>query len=425
MRVETNQPWVNHSSLRYGERGVALPLVIAGLLAILAIAGLALDSSHALTNKTRLQNAVDAAALAAAKEISMTLDTALATVAAMSLLGQNADGAGNHELNDAYDAGEINVIVQYSETSNPFTPGAPQGPYVRVIAQSFDIQTTLSRVLGIDEIPVAASAVAGPSPTVETCEIAPIVVCAENMNAEYFGFVQDELEVLKPEPGNHSEVGPGNYKLLRMPCDDGGGGACVRENMAGAFNQCLSGESPTVETEPGVTAGPSLQGFNTRFGEYSGPIGPEDYPPDVVVTTPSPLLEAEPIPNDPEGDHVILQNGVEYQLGTQINWGFDDYQEESANAASQNPPPTGALGRRILSLPVADCTGDESGQSTLNVEGYACFFMLQPIGGGPDKYIFGQFVNGCLSSGVPGPNPSEAHGPFIIQLYKDPDSGDS
>ena len=92
-------------------------------------------------------------------------------------------------------------------------------------------------------------------------------------------------------------------------------------------------------------------------------------------------------------------------------------------------PPGGSPGgvewRRVLALPVADCSGDQTAQSTLDVEGFACFYMLQRIAGGTDKNIFGQFVNGCLSGGAPGPNPGSGPGPYLIQLYKDPDSRDS
>jgi hypothetical protein len=35
------------------QRGVVIPIVTIGLLALLAVAGLALDGSHALANKTR------------------------------------------------------------------------------------------------------------------------------------------------------------------------------------------------------------------------------------------------------------------------------------------------------------------------------------------------------------------------------------
>lgn len=421
------------STLRHGQRGIALPLVVVGLLAMLAVTGLALDSSHTLANKTRLQNSVDAAALAAAKVLSLPSDTTEATAAAMSLLGQNADGPGNHEFNDAYDAGEITVTVQYSETSNPFTPGALNGPYVRVIAQNFNVQTTLSKVLGIDEMPVAASAVAGPSPTIEVCEVAPLVVCADDLSEEYFGFEQNELRVLKNRPGDHEDVGPGNFKLLRIDCDSGGGGACVRENMAGGVNICGEDDDGTVETEPGVTQGPTAQGFNTRFGIYQGGgVNPDDHPPDVVVTAPSPALQSGP-KNSPDEDN-IFQGGDEVVYGDDIdgNYAYANYVDDSLNGSFEDdrhqfPPPEGSHGRRVMALPVADCSGDDNGQSTLNVEGFACYFMLQPVEGGGESgmEIFGQFVDGCLSSGNPGPDPNDAQGPFRIQLYKDPDSNDS
>jgi Flp pilus assembly protein TadG len=144
-----------------------MPLMAVGLLAMIAVAGLALDSSHALANKTRLQNTVDAAALAAAKAYDQSADIIVGNAAAFSLFGLNADGTGNHEMNAAYDSGEINIVIQWSETLNPFV-SAGIGPYVRVIATDFTLDATLSAVLGVTEIDIAATAVAGPSPTINS-----------------------------------------------------------------------------------------------------------------------------------------------------------------------------------------------------------------------------------------------------------------
>jgi hypothetical protein len=358
--------------------------------------------------------------------LSLPSDTTAATAAANSLLGQNADGPGNHELNDAYDAGEITVTVQYSETLNPFTPGALNGPYVRVIAQNFNIRTTLSKILGIDEMPVAASAVAGPSPTINhACDVAPLVVCADDPDEPYFGFKEDELRVLKNRPGDHEDVGPGNFKLLRLDCDSGGGGACVRENMAGGLNQCVNNDQ-TVETEPGVTQGPTKQGFNTRFGIYEGGgVNAEDYPPDVVVTAPSPTLQSG-AKNSPDEDK-IFQDTDEVLIGGDIDYSYSNYINHAQNGPHQYPPPQGSYGRRVMAMPVADCSGDDNGQSTLEVEGFACYFMLQPIEGAGETgmEIFGQFVTDCVGTGTPGSDPDGSEGPYIIQLYKDPDSSDS
>jgi len=398
-------------------------MVVLGLVAMLAIAGLALDTSHAFVNLTRLQNTSDAAALAAAKVYDQTASTVSSTAAANGLFGINTDGIGNFEIDSAYDAGDISVVVQFSETLNPFTPTGV-GPYVRVFASGFNMETGLSTVLGITQMNVEASAVAGPSPTIDTaCNIAPLAVCAVDLDEDYFGFDQQDLMVLKPSPGDHADIGPGNYKLLRLDCP---GGACVREAMAGAFGACATTDE-TVDTEPGVTAGPTSQGFNTRFGEYAGPISPGDYPPDLVTYETDPPLDVEMDPDPVTGEDVITWNGNRVQVAGEIpGYDYVEYVSRVGNPGQHDyPAPVGVEGRRVLALPVVNCDGDQTGQSTLDVEGFACFFMLQRIGGGVDKNIFGQFIDGCLAGGSPGPNPGNGPGPYIIQLYKDSDSGNS
>jgi hypothetical protein len=269
-----------------------------------------------------------------------------------------------------------------------------------------------------------------------------------------YGFVKDALMVLKPSPGDHDDVGPGNYKLLRLECP---GGACVRDAMAGGYEECASTEQP-VDTEPGVTAGPTSQGFNTRFNQYAGPISPADYPPDVIIEATDPPLDTvqQEVPpgSGNNEDYICLgdcdcgtEAGVD-EFGNPItvsiqcksistppvNWVematepgiFDywgDYHPQTMSEA--NHLANGKYWRRVLALPVANCDGDQTGQSTLDIIGFACYFMLQPIGGGTDKNIFGQFVEGCLSGGYSGMDPGEGTGPHVIQLYKDPDSIDS
>ena len=132
-----NQPdkLIGKMGQRTRQSGVALPLVAIGLIAMFAMVGLAVDSSHAFVNMTRLQNTSDAAALAAAKVYDQTADTVTSTTAANSLFGLNTDGSGNFEIDGAYDGGSITVTVQYSQTLNPFVPSGV-GPYVRVLVLS-------------------------------------------------------------------------------------------------------------------------------------------------------------------------------------------------------------------------------------------------------------------------------------------------
>ena len=424
---------------RTRQRGTAMPIVVIGLLAIIAMAGLAIDSSHAFVNKTRLQNMVDAAALAAAKVYDETSDTILSNVAANNMFGLNTNGIGNFELDSAYDSGGVPVVVQWSETLNPFVSSGI-GPYVRVIVNHYHMPTGFAAILGINNIEVGASAVAGPSPTIDyACNIAPMVACANSIDpgTDYYGFNPDALMVLKPSPGDHNDVGPGNYKLLRLEC---AGGACVRDNMAGLYDACATTDT-NVATEPGVTAGPTSQGFNTRFGIYDGPVSALDFPPDVVTQATTPALDTQTV-EDPPGSGIFVDQiclGLcndpvaptnQVAMATEpLIYDYLDYVASTENPAYhdvvEGAPPLGAKWRRILAMPVADCTGDQAGQSELAVIGFACYYMLQPIGGGEDKNIFGQFVKGCLAGGAPGPNPGAGLGPYLIQLYKDPDSTDS
>ena len=401
---------------RIRQKGVVLPLVAIGLLAMVAVAGLALDSSHALANKTRLQNTVDAAALAAAKAYDQSADIVIGDAAAFSLFGLNADAAGNQELNAAYDSGEINIVIQWSETLNPFV-SVGIGPYVRVIATDFALDATLSSVLGVTKIDIAATAVAGPSPSINSaCNIAPMVVCAKDADdPDLYGFEKNGLEVLKSAAPAGSPIGGGNFQLIRIDCP---GGACVRDNLAGSYGGCV-GEGTAVETEPGNTVGPTVQGLNTRFGVYSGPVSPEDYPPDVVVTQPNPPLSYD----DANGQ--VMQNGAAVNNQT-IDYGWDQYAANVTNNYLDYPPPVGVYERRVMALPIARCDGASSGQSTLEVVGFGCYFMLQQVKQkGNEAEIFGQFLEGCTAGGTPGPQPASGPTPYIIQLYKDPDSQDS
>lgn len=418
--------------------GAVLVLIAIGLLAIIAMAGLALDGGHMMLNKTRLQNTVDAAALSAAKTLDQSGDTTQATTAALAAFAGNADASDNRELRDAYanGGGSIQVTVEYSETVRPFTPGAPAGPYVRVIATDFTMPAWLITVLGIAEKEVAASAVAGPSPVIQSaCNIAPMMVCgdpaagAENL----WGYAVNEPDVLKTASGgNWDETpGPGNFQLIRL--DGGQGAAELRTNMAGDYNACIESDEEVIETEPGNTVGPVAQGLNTRFGQYAGPMGgtEDQYPPDVLVKTQgTPLTTVE---NTTTGEDEIYSGTTRVTADniSDMTYSYQEYFADMANPAAYDYQPVeaggiGAYERRVVALPIGDCTTTTNGQGQVPMLGFACYFLLQPVvQQGTEAHVYGQFIEGCTINGTPGPNPGTGPNPYIIQLYDDPDSADS
>ena len=262
-------------SPRYGrrdlQRGIMVALFTVAMVAMLGIVGLAIDGGHALLNKTRLQNTVDAAALSAAKTLDQTADQVLSTAEAISMFSQNASGLGNAEMAASYAAGDINLSVQYSNTLHPFVSGSAPPLYVRVTATNFTLPAWFVRVMGLNQKLVGASAVAGPSPTINTaCNLAPMMVCGDPLAApaDNYGYTLGVADVLKAST-NSFEVGPGNFQLIRL--GGGMGGADVREAMAGGYAGCLT-TGELIPTEPGNTVGPVVQGINTRFGSYAADI---------------------------------------------------------------------------------------------------------------------------------------------------------
>lgn len=422
---------------RDSQRGAVVVLMAIAMGVLILTAGWALDMGHAFLNKTRLQNTVDAAALAAAKTLDETGNTALATAEAMQAFGNNAAASGNRELSRAYAAGNgrIQVVVQYSATLPPFTAGAANGPYVRVRATGFVMPAWLVRVGGILQKTVAATAVAGPrtlNSGSTVCNVAPMMVCGDPLAPGMWGYTVNSPVVLKKStPGGQSGVGPGNFQLIQL---GGPGAAIVRENMAGSYSACITGGS-AIQTQTGNEAGPVAQGLNTRFGQYSGPMNGEQatYPPDVIVDAQSPALRAvESVPGDASRGYDVYQ-GSTHITAANIDqlYNYQDYMSDLANPGTYDYQPVneggiGAFERRVLAVPVGNCSGTVNGQGSVPLLGFACFFLLQPADQqGSNSFVYGQFIDDCSVNGTPGPNPVAGIGPHIIQLYRDPASNDS
>jgi hypothetical protein len=405
--------------------GAALILVVVAMVALLGIAGLALDGGHAMLNKNRLQSTVDAAALGAAKVLDQTADEGLAQAAALAMFLSNAGNSGNRELAESYARGDVIFSVEFSSALNPFVPGSAPAAYVRVRAQNFRMNPWFSAVLGPVDKQVGASAVAGPSPTInQACNIMPMMVCGDPAaGPPYWGYTPGQPEVLKSSTTNGSwDVGPGNFQLIRL--GDGQGGADVRDAMAGGFDGCLAtGEN--IQTEPGNTIGPVVQGFNTRFGNYLGPMSGQQstYPPDVVVQAPIPPLDYD------SATDTITQNGQPITDASQLDFNYENY---TARVQSENydylpsPNGNGSYQRREAAIAIGNCDGTTNGQGEVPLLGFGCFFLLQEAQQqGNESHIYGQFIEDCRAGGMPGPDPTSVPGPYIIQLYRNFASDDS
>jgi hypothetical protein len=211
--------------------GAVSVLMVIALAAIGMMAALALDGGHMLLNKTRLQNAVDAAALGGAKTLSQVsggMNMASTTrAAALDTLSRNANAVGNAELATAVagNPGAFAAVELSSSVYGPFSyPGPSDAKYVRVSVPSYQlngffwsfVQSVGDGSLGGKA--VAAIATAGPSPTAP-CDLAPLMVCGDASQYDpaagnFWSYHFGDLVVLKTAAGNTSPIGPGNFQCL-------------------------------------------------------------------------------------------------------------------------------------------------------------------------------------------------------------------
>jgi hypothetical protein len=417
--------------LRQKQEGAVAILVLVGMVALLGMAGLALDSSHWMLNKTRLQNAVDAAALSGAKELDLTgKDVFLARAAAEATFGANSGASGSTEMGEAYADGTIQLEVQFSQTLDPFVPGSSPAEYVRVRARNFQLPIWFASIVGVTEKVVSASAVAGPSPTINTaCNITPMMVCGNpdpntGGGPPFWGYAAGEPDVLKTS-ANNSEVGPGNFQLIRLGDDTGK--KDTAEALAGGYNGCAT-TGDILETEPGSGVGPVVQGINTRLDIYEGMMkGTEgQYPSDVITDQPDPLVKYD-APND---RIYVVTDGIEEPIkyDYDLSYNYEDYMGAlRAQDYDKKPADGGKYLRRELTIPIGDCSGTTNGQGEVPLLGFGCYFLLQETvqtgsQGGNEAHVYGQFIRDCNAGGSPGPDTGDGPGLYIIQLYKDPDS---
>jgi Flp pilus assembly protein TadG len=398
--------------VRRRERGATLVLAVVGMLALIAMAGLALDTAHVLLNKSRLQSALDAAALAGAKGLDLTGSTVVANLDASANFTANLQPF--KELKNA----NVTLTTQFSTTLNPFTPGAA-GPYVRTSVAGFTTQMSLVQVLGINSLNVAGNAVAGPSPPLVTaCNIVPLVVCSTTAaGPPLYGYSPDQVIGLNLSAGTAGTIGPGNYGLLRL---GGPGGNVLSNNLAGSFSSCAT-LGTTVPTQPGVVVGPVADGINTRFNSYKAGLSASDYPPDVINTA------AHQTSLSGNGTSVT-QGGTTVTTGSQLTFNYANY-TALRNAGSYDTQPlpggTAAFDRRVAAVALGDCTGLANGAGTIGINGFACMFLLQQLGNGANaNTIYAQIISGCSANGQIGPGPTVI-GPHKIELYKSAGSIDS
>lgn len=364
----------------------AVAVLTAILIALLVgFAALVVDLGRLYVFKTELQTAMDACALAASGALTGTSDPNLFEVAkarGLSMLDatkRNAEGQPReasllHFQSDALDLGQVRV--EFSESmQGPWSgSGTPSNTkYVRCSYADPDNPVLLGQVLNVfdktGDTPIEATAQVGAyavatlSPSQTTCAI-PVGLCkaAGQGAATEFGLVRGKRYIAQ-----NDKLGTGHFGWIDFTPPNGGSPE-LAELLEGEGNCDLSIGTP-AEAQGTTT---SLdRAWNSRFGIYPKnlvtPGNPPPYPPDY-----SGHGYGDPGSSNHYADYMTQQvaNRTPFQGAVGNNEAkLSDTQHAQYGRS-----------RRIVAVPVIDCSQFESGGSAAPVvEGFACALMLAPI----------------------------------------------
>ncbi|MCA1491868.1 hypothetical protein I6F11_13150 [Ensifer sp. NBAIM29] len=282
-------------------RGYVIALTLISMPLLLGFSLMVIDVGRTGNLHTDLQNAVDAMALAGARELDGRDDAIDRANAAIETLANNAAfggggtgmSLGSHitvTYDAANDAGST-VTVHYLKSipanddtridplSNYEAANANEASYAYVVAKPQAMTTIFPVPVGFnrDTINVAAEAVA--VYRASACDVTPIYICNPYENAS--GTNNEEAEELlhtnfaagnlygvqiELHSTSSSSPGPGNFGFLSTY---GNGANVLAEALAtGSPGVCYKQDA--LETKTGANAGPVEAGLNTRFGLYGG-----------------------------------------------------------------------------------------------------------------------------------------------------------
>lgn len=385
--------------LRRRQSGVVAIIVGLSLAVLVGFAGLVFDLGRLFINKTELQNAADACALAAARELTCSTGPCPAS----SLVSAQAAGiyvAARH--NRDFQSEAVTIAPEDVKFGTDLAPTSaylsvaetpdPASRYVMCTARSEGILPWFMGALGIGAQSVGATAVATVAPSRTNCAI-PLGLCSPDPTpsmgtGDWFGdrfyngpFLSNRFNWIDFTPLTH--------------------GAGETTALLRGTGMCDLSVSTQVRRLPHsfdwFEAGRAARAFNSRFGLYvTGPGNPDltNAPPDYTgfaytATTTSPQIVSDhaswPAASNAyndflsrRGSHEAFQEGFD-TTGLNMS-GYDDRarpDELTANGAD----------RRLVVAPIVNCIGLSSG-STAPILGWGCVLLLHPVASPGDPVFF-------------------------------------
>ncbi len=265
------------------QRGYVFVLALIAMPLMLGFSLIVIDVGRGNNLHTDLQNAVDALALAGARELNGGDDAITRAEAAIASLVNNQARFSNGGT----------AIIDETQVTRVYLDAIPVSDDDRIDAGWIDLHETalgqnanyvlvrsLARPmtslfpipvgLTTDTVNFQAEAVA--TYTAAACDVTPIFICNpfEGATPAFADrFATGDLyarQVTMSLNGGSATPGPGNFGFLRV----GGTGGSVLGNALATNSPGACYTKENLETEPGATLGPVEQGLNVRFDIYAG-----------------------------------------------------------------------------------------------------------------------------------------------------------
>lgn len=408
-------------------RGAVAIMVAVSLVALVGMAGLALDGGRLYVNKAELQTAADACALAAAQEL---VCKPVPGVACPASYLANAEAAGktaaarNSANLQAATATIASADVRFSLTLSPNSGYLPRASadtgsrYVMCIARTTGIAPWLMGVLNSGSKNVDATAVASLIPSQDFCSAAPMGICkSATGTAPNYGYTPGQwITANFTANGNGDTSLSGSFRWVDFS-GGGGGNTVVRDQLYGRSQKCNISIGDNVAS-PG-TQQASKQAYNTRFGLYANGANAE------TVQTAPPDRTGYAYPNKAPGSPVINVGTSAYsdyraRQSARTPFTSNQYSGTAAgNPASLADLTTYGSERRLVPVAIIDCNAG----NTTPILSMGCALMLNPMANGASGSLYLEYIGNASAAGSPcrsfgSPGSPAGAGPLVPSLVQ-------
>lgn len=328
---------MNHqrrTSERRGERGTILATAALGMLAFLFAAGLAVDISHFYTAKAELQNAADAAAMAAASQLNSSAAGIRLAVTEATKVMNKFDFKNDVTISSANVTFSSNLNGTYM--SSAAAEASPQNiRFVKVDIPPKTVNVFFATMVIGNTKSLTATATAGMS----------VGLTMNKFNAALIFVEPDATPLLKGQAYTLNSKTwnvntPGSYRILDGPNVDE-----VLTGTVHTYNYPVAGYNIEKLTDVDACQRARI-GFNSRFGDYSAHPGSNttNAPPDTI---------------------------------TQENITYSQYRDLQGDNVPDRAD--GVLNRRILFLPIAKSSQYNTASGNATSDRLGAFFIKRKV----------------------------------------------